>query len=305
MLAARGPDSHRTPDRVGPCFARCRCCLPSWQWRRSPRPCSPRSGRRPRPLPARPRWTEAPLSVTIDSRAPPRRSLARGRSRSAERSPTIDTETWTSINLYAFVSEAPMTSAAEIADAADAAPTRSSAPDLTPGTYDRSTSSLPAGRRRTRCGCRDRRSAWTRRASTGSACTHSVSTVTAATTSRTAGPARSSPWSPRTPTASTPPSWSRCVGESARPRRPDLRVVPLDPDPLPGRPLRSLVDFGAAAGSRPISWLVDPAVVNTVESLVAGNPARSSSRPSTRADGGSGRLGRSGSLRQRRSHRPG
>lgn len=40
-------------------------------------------------------------------------------------------------------------------------------------------------------------------------------------------------------------------------------------------PLRALVDFGAAAGSRPLSWLVDPAVPDAVRSLVAGNPARS------------------------------
>jgi hypothetical protein len=41
-----------------------------------------------------------------------------------------------------------------------------------------------------------------------------------------------------------------------------------------GGPLRSLVDFGAAAGSRPVSWLVDPAVPDAVRDLVAGNPPR-------------------------------
>lgn len=39
--------------------------------------------------------------------------------------------------------------------------------------------------------------------------------------------------------------------------------------------LRSLVDFGAAAGSRPITWLLDPALPDAVRQLVAGNPARS------------------------------
>ncbi|MGH3306673.1 MAG: DUF6049 family protein [Nocardioides sp.] len=41
-----------------------------------------------------------------------------------------------------------------------------------------------------------------------------------------------------------------------------------------GGALRSLVDFGAAAGSRPITWLVDPAVPDAVRDLVAGNPPR-------------------------------
>jgi hypothetical protein len=41
-----------------------------------------------------------------------------------------------------------------------------------------------------------------------------------------------------------------------------------------GGPLRSLVDFGAAAGSRPVTWLVDPAVPDAVRDLVAGNPPR-------------------------------
>lgn len=42
-----------------------------------------------------------------------------------------------------------------------------------------------------------------------------------------------------------------------------------------GGPLRALVDFGASAGSRPLTWLVDPAVPATVQALVAGNPGRS------------------------------
>lgn len=42
-----------------------------------------------------------------------------------------------------------------------------------------------------------------------------------------------------------------------------------------GGPLRSLVDFGASAGSRPLTWLVDPAVLDTVKQLVDGNPERS------------------------------
>ena len=39
--------------------------------------------------------------------------------------------------------------------------------------------------------------------------------------------------------------------------------------------LHSLVEFGVAAGSRPITWLVDPAVPDAARALAAGNPARS------------------------------
>jgi len=42
----------------------------------------------------------------------------------------------------------------------------------------------------------------------------------------------------------------------------------------PGGRLRSLVEFGAAAGSRPVTWLVDPAVSDAARRLAAGNPAR-------------------------------
>ena len=38
--------------------------------------------------------------------------------------------------------------------------------------------------------------------------------------------------------------------------------------------LRSLVELGAAAGSNPVTWLVDPAVPDAVAHLVAGNPPR-------------------------------
>ncbi|MCW2842628.1 MAG: hypothetical protein JWN22_544 [Nocardioides sp.] len=42
-----------------------------------------------------------------------------------------------------------------------------------------------------------------------------------------------------------------------------------------GGRLRSLVDFGASAGSRPLTWLLDPALPDAARSLVLGNPPRS------------------------------
>ena len=41
-----------------------------------------------------------------------------------------------------------------------------------------------------------------------------------------------------------------------------------------GGRLRSIVELGAAAGGRPITWLVDPAVLASVNALVAGNASR-------------------------------
>ncbi|MDN4161155.1 DUF6049 family protein [Nocardioides abyssi] len=39
--------------------------------------------------------------------------------------------------------------------------------------------------------------------------------------------------------------------------------------------LRTLVDLGASAGDQPMTWLVDPALVDAVRDLAAGNPPRS------------------------------
>ena len=42
-----------------------------------------------------------------------------------------------------------------------------------------------------------------------------------------------------------------------------------------GGRMRGLVDFGEAAGSSPVTWLVDPALPDVVRRLAVGNPARS------------------------------
>ena len=42
-----------------------------------------------------------------------------------------------------------------------------------------------------------------------------------------------------------------------------------------GGRLSNMVELGTAAGARPVTWLLDPAVPDTVRSLVAGNPPRS------------------------------
>ena len=56
-------------------------------------------------------------------------------------------------------------------------------------------------------------------------------------------------------------------------------------DLAPGGSLRSLVELGTAAGSRPVTWLVDPSVIDAARRLAAGNPPRDLGPT---ADGGDG-----------------
>ena len=73
------------------------------------------------------------------------------------------------------------------------------------------------------------------------------------------------PWSSHSGTRSGTPATAASLDEE-RVGRPTLSS---------GGALRTLVDFGASAGSRPVTWLVDPAVPEAVRRLVAGNPPRS------------------------------
>jgi hypothetical protein len=43
----------------------------------------------------------------------------------------------------------------------------------------------------------------------------------------------------------------------------------------PRGPLRAMLDLGASSSGRPLTWLVDPAVLEAVQRLAAGNPGRS------------------------------
>lgn len=55
-----------------------------------------------------------------------------------------------------------------------------------------------------------------------------------------------------------------------------------------GGRLRALADFGAAAGSTPVTWLVDPAVPDAVDRLVDGNPPRTLADVTPQPDDGNG-----------------
>ena len=56
----------------------------------------------------------------------------------------------------------------------------------------------------------------------------------------------------------------------------------------PGGSLHSLVELGNAAGSRPVSWLVDPSVIDAARRLAAGNPPRSLAPTVDQGDTGDG-----------------
>ena len=45
-------------------------------------------------------------------------------------------------------------------------------------------------------------------------------------------------------------------------------------DLAPGGRLSTVLEMGVEAGQRPMTWLMDPAVIAAVNSLVAGNPSR-------------------------------
>lgn len=64
-----------------------------------------------------------------------------------------------------------------------------------------------------------------------------------------------------------------------------------------GGSLRDRLDFGAAAGSDQVSWLVDPAVVEAVTQLAGANPPRSLA-PTDEAQGGGGGEGGEGGEEQ-------
>ena len=59
-------------------------------------------------------------------------------------------------------------------------------------------------------------------------------------------------------------------------------------DLAPGGGLRDLVDLGAAAADRPLTWLVDPQVPATAARLAAGNPPRGPGLAEPDPDGGPG-----------------
>ena len=228
------------------------------------------------PVPAE---DDAPLAISVGSLAPSA-IPQRGAVRVTGTVTNLDDVAWSRVNLYPFVSSTPMTTRAELAEAA--------AVEATAFVGDRITDPGPF--------------ATIKRLAPGESATYTVRVprsalpisgepgvywfgVHALGESRTSprdvvadGRARTFLPLVRRALSSTPVDTAIVV--------PLRRSVAYEDDGSladvegwtsslsSGGRLRSLVDFGAAAGSRPITWLVDPAVSDAARRLAAGNPGR-------------------------------
>jgi hypothetical protein len=220
-----------------------------------------------------PAGDDSPLAVTIDALAPayiPKR----GPIRVTGSVTNNDAAPWTTVNVYAFIGRGPMTTSAELAEAAAFEPGRDVGDRITaPNAYDTIERIDPG--QSAQFSVRVPRSAIT--ASEPGVYwfgVHALGTGPEGRVEGADGRARTFlPLVPRTSrevdTALVVPLRRRVT--FARDGR--LTDVPAwTRDLSPGGQLRSIVDFGASAGSRPITWLVDPAVPDAVRALAAGNP---------------------------------
>lgn len=232
-----------------------------------------------------------PLAVSIESLSPsviPKKGPVRVTGSVTNR----DDQTWTDINVYPFVSATPLTTTSELADAAEVGPTEPVGDRiLETGTYD-TIDELAPGETESysltvpRSVLADHISGDPGVYWFGA---HALGFNSDGGDSNADGRARTFlPLVPQThqtvDTALVIPI-RRLVTHS-----PDGSIGALDTwseELAPGGALRSLVDLGAAAGSRPVSWLVDPSVVDAARRLAAGNPPRSLD-PSSGAGQGDG-----------------
>jgi hypothetical protein len=186
-------------------------------------------------------------------------------------------EVWTSINLHAFVGSTPMTTSEELAEAVETDPAEYVGDRITTtGTFGQVTELAP--------GQSSSFSIQVPRAEIAARApgvywfgVHAIGDSTTPRDSVADGRARTFiPLVPRSaepvPTALVIPLRRQLVHEG------DGSIADVEgwaEDLSPGGALDSLLAFGVSAGSRPVSWLVDPAVPDAVRSLVAGNPPRS------------------------------
>lgn len=216
-----------------------------------------------------------PLEVTMDSLTPstlPRK----GKVRVSGSVTNLSDETWTDINLYAFASSTPMTSSAELAAAADT-PTDAVVGEriLDDGTYD-SVDSLAPGESRSYSFAVPRSAIGVSEPGVYWFGVHALGTSPAGFDLYADGRARTflplvPPTSRSVDTALVLPL-RHLVAHVADGSL--ARVRGWKRDLSAGGPLHAIVELGTAGGSRTVSWLVDPAVVDAARRLAAGNPPR-------------------------------
>jgi hypothetical protein len=227
---------------------------------------------------AAPKATEqAPLTVTID-RLTPSELPRTGPVRVSGTVTNVDAETWTTINLYPFASLSPITSTAELAEAAE---TDTEAPvgprdtdigpyytiaELAPGETMQYSFAVP----RKRIPAADPGVYWFG--------VHALGANAEGRDDLADGRARTFlPLVPDRTSRTVDTALVLPIRHAVR-HDADGRVADL-PDwtstlSTEGQ-LRSLTDFGVAAGDHPLTWLVDPAVTDAVTRLTQGNPERS------------------------------
>lgn len=226
--------------------------------------------------PARKAVDRTPLRVTIDALAPSS-VPTKGPIRVSGSVTNVDDAPWTSIKVYAFLDNTPMTTAAELADATALPETADVGDRITePGSYD-SVERIDPGQSAQFAVTVPQSQI---RVTEAGVYWFGVHALGAGPDGRVDGAdGRARTFLPLVPHASHAVDTALVV-----PLRREIRhaadgsledVEGWTRSLSKGGRLRSLVDFGAAAGSRPLTWLLDPAVVDTARSLVQGNPARS------------------------------
>lgn len=218
---------------------------------------------------------DAPLAVTITSLTPgaiPRR----GPIRISGEVTNTSTETWSAIRLYPFVGSTPMTSTAQLAEAAEipadievggrVVEVSDEVDALEPGESAQFRLTLP----RNRIAVSAAGVYWFG--------VHALGESPAGRIDGADGRARTFlPLVPPSTRGEVPAAvvipLRRSLAREADGSLADVEgwSRTLSPDGS----LRSLVDLGASAGDQPVTWLVDPALVDAVRDLAEGNPPRS------------------------------
>ncbi|MGZ4450898.1 MAG: DUF6049 family protein [Nocardioides sp.] len=225
---------------------------------------------------ATPERYHAPLTVTIDSLSPsyvPRT----GRVRVSGTVTNTDDVAWHDVRVYSFISSDPMTSADELDEATSVDPTADVGGRVTdPGTFDTLSYLAPGSTTHFSLSVPHR----LLDATAPGVYWFGVHALGATDQGRVDGAdGRARTFLPSVPRDATPVP-TALVGQLRHgiTHASDGSLEDLDGWTTTlgvGGQLRSLVDFGATAGTHPITWLVDPALTDTARALAAGNPARS------------------------------
>ena len=220
--------------------------------------------------------TEEPLEVVIDTLIPSY-IPQRGKVRLSGSVTNVSDERWRAINVHAFIDDTPLTSSAELAATSSTAVDADVGDRITiPGTFD-DIGSLAPGEQADYFIELDRDQIPVSAAGVYWFGAHALGNTTDARDGVADGRART--LLPLVP----PETAGRERAAIVIPIRRSIRhtadgrlrsTARWAADLSVGGPLHAVTAFGAASGSLPVTWLVDPAVPDAVAELVAGNPPR-------------------------------